>query len=116
MAEELPHVIQFRNSIEPDAPAVTAEAEISMARREDGGLKEPLDLPSPTLVFRVPESEPVVGYTAVIEAQANVPQLVPGAAVRAIVRFVGVPATEIWEGRRFRYGTDETSEPPPCRN
>lgn len=93
-------MIQFLNPVDPDAPHITAEAKLSLARSENGGLKQPMQLPTSSLVFRVPDSEPVLGYTPVIEAE-GLTSLVPGSAMRAMVRFVGVPAREVWDGRRF---------------
>jgi hypothetical protein len=99
--EDEPKIIVFLNPIHPEAPGIDAEAEIAMLASADGGLKQSLHLPSPSLVFRVPDSDPVLGYTTVIEAPEGVDRLNAGSAIQARVKFVGVPEAEVWRGRTF---------------
>jgi hypothetical protein len=101
MEKDEPKVIPFLNPIDPDAPAIDAELSIDMLSPSEGGLKQPLDLPSPSLLFRVPKSDPVKGYTAVVESSQKLDRLVPGSAVQALVTFIGVPKAKVWEGRIF---------------
>lgn len=101
MATDESKAIPFLNPIDPDVPPIDAEVEITMLSTSDGGLKQPLDLPSPSLLFRVPGSHPVKGFTAVVESSPTVDRLIPGSAVRVLVRFVGVPQAEVSEATVF---------------
>jgi len=101
MEDNGPGTIAFQNPIDPAAPPVDVEAAITMRPSTEGGLKQPLALPSPSLVFRVPDSDPVLGYTAVIQDSPDLNQLVPGSGSRAHVVFIGVPRHEVSTGRMF---------------
>jgi hypothetical protein len=99
-AEESPRIIRFSNPIDASAPPVTANVDVVMLPTVDGGLKQPLQLPSPSLVFRIPEQEKVVGYTVMLEHDTAA-SVEPGGALSARARFVGVPSDEVWIGRTF---------------
>jgi hypothetical protein len=91
--------VPFDNPME-DVPAIEAEAELSLLETDAGGLAAPLELPSPSLVFRDLEAEGIVGYTVVIGNQGDLP-LKPGQTLTCGIRFVGVPREKVWEGRQF---------------
>jgi hypothetical protein len=97
---EPPRVIRFSNPIDPDAPPIDADVDLTMTTADQGGLKAPLMLPTPSLVFRVREQPDIIGYTAMIEHETET-ALVPGMALSVRVRFIGVPAGEVWIGRTF---------------
>jgi hypothetical protein len=102
-------VVAFSNPIE-DLPPIEAEARLDLLASEAGGLRSPLELPSPSLVFRDLDTDGTVGYTAIIGDDAG-PLLEPGTAVRCRITFIGVPPEKIWKGRRFALwmGTDKGS-------
>lgn len=93
--------IPFHNPIE-DCPPIETTARIELAPTAKGGLKEPLAIPSQSLVFRDLEAEGDLptGYVAVIKS-LDVEQLEPGSSVICDVTFIGVPAEKVWAGREF---------------
>lgn len=101
--------ISFSNPID-DVPPVEAEAELDLFPSDAGGMKSPLELPSPSLLFRDLDADEVVGYTVMISDDAG-PHLQPGTTTRCHVTFIGVPAEKVSPGRRFALwaGTDKGS-------
>jgi hypothetical protein len=92
--------IAFRNPIE-DVPAIKATADLELFPEEPDGLKRPLQLPSPSLVFRDLEvKDEILGYTAVISDDSG-PALTAGMHTACSVTFLGVPVEKVWPGRRF---------------
>jgi hypothetical protein len=95
-----PGVIRFSNPIDRDAPPIDAEVDLVLSTTADGRLRQPLQLPTPSLVFRIQEKAEIVGFTGIIE-HATTAALTPGAELRVRVRFVGAPASELSVGRTF---------------
>ncbi len=62
--------VAFYNPIE-DVPPIATTVELSLLTADKGGLSRPLELPSPSLVFRDLEADGIVGYTAMIGADAK---------------------------------------------
>lgn len=71
-----------------------------MLSTADGGLRQPMKLPTPSLVFRILDADEIVGYTATIEHN-ELTALIPGSRIRARAVFIGVPAKEVWVARKF---------------
>lgn len=98
--DQTPGVIAFQNPIEPDAPPIAVDVELELLAADDGGLRQSIKLPTPSLVFRDLDVEVILGYTAKIEHD-QLRELAPGTAARARAVFIGVPATKVWVGRKF---------------
>ena len=76
-------------------------ADLTLLETAAGGLSQPLDLPTPSLVFRFVDGGLAgAGTVGVIEAEGR-PTLQPGSAFRAVVRFPDAPPGEEFAARRF---------------
>lgn len=100
MAErDEPGIIAFSNPIDPDAPPIKTTAELALFPTKEGGLRQPINVPTPSVVFRRLDRDEIVGYTGVIESGAD--RLNPGATFVAEVVFVGVPGDQVAKGKEF---------------
>jgi hypothetical protein len=76
-------------------------ADLTLLETAAGGLSQPLDLPTPSLVFRFVDGDLAgAGTVGVIEAGGR-PRLEPGAAFQASVLFPDAPPSEEFAARRF---------------
>ena len=89
-----------KTTVDADAPPIDAEVDLLLAPTSDGGLEGPLKLPTESLVFRDQDRPEGTGFTATVEHE-GLTALEPGSVLCARVRFIGVPVTEVWIGRRF---------------
>jgi hypothetical protein len=81
--------------------SVKVLADLTLLETAAGGLSQPLDLPTPSLVFRFVDGDLAgAGTVGVIEAEGR-PRLEPGSVFRASVQFPDAPPNEEFAARRF---------------
>jgi hypothetical protein len=81
--------------------SVTVRAELRLVAADEGGLREPLQVPTQSLVFRfVDGAHKGEGVVAVVSVARGV-ELAAGTVADARITFPDAPPDEMFSGRRF---------------